>query len=171
MKIRLTTIKAVKIDSRHCTLVCGNRFLRKRILEHLQKMDGVVDAQIAHGAVYMEVAEGISMDSVLTSVHMALPVFAGELGLLPPWPLRNFCLLWGLLLDTYLFVSGIHAYFDGRVTHVALTWICGLAVAVISMGNHQRARAALELRLAAFREACAGEMAREFLKEDGHGSR
>ena len=114
MQIQLVHIKAATAGERIGTLQCLNGFIRKRIMEHLEKLEGVQNVKrIAWDIVYFETKDGFKAEDVLEAVHMIVPVFAAEMNFRPKWLIRNFWLLWGIAFGICHLLDTVEYYLDG----------------------------------------------------------
>jgi len=172
MRVELVHIKAATAGERIGTLQCLNGFIRKRIMAHLEKLEGVQNVKrIAWGIVYFETKDGFKAEDVLEAVHTIVPVFAAEMNFRPKWLIRNFWLLWGITFGICHLLDTVEYYLDGGTSIITGHWLAGLVVVGISLWNYSFQRRYYERRGAFIREQCVEQLKEHLKKEAENGSR
>ena len=166
MRIQLVHIKAATEGDHVGTLQCLNGFIRKRIMEHLGKLEGVQNVKrIAWDIVYFETKDGIKAQDVLEAVHVVLPVFAAEMDIYPGWLIRNFWILWAIAFGTCHLLDTVEYYLDGGTSIITGHWLAGLSVVGISLANYVFQRRRYEFRAEFVRKQCAEQLKKHLEKE------
>ncbi len=169
MHIQLVHIKAATAGEHIGTLQCLNGFVRKRIMEHLEKLEGVQNVKrIAWDIVYFETKDGFKAEDVLEAVHMIVPIFAAEMNFRPKWLIRNFWLLWGIAFGICHLLDTVEYYLDGGTSIITGHWLAGLVVVGISLWNYSFQRRHYERREAFIREQCVEQLKEHLKKEAGN---
>ena len=169
MRIQVVHVKAATEGDHVGTLQCLNGFIRKRIMEHLEKLEGVQNVKrIAWDIVYFETKDGFKAEDVLEAVHMIVPVFAAEMNFRPKWLIRNFWLLWGITFGICHLLDTVEYYLDGGTSIITGHWLAGLVVVGISLWNYSFQRRHYERREAFIREQCVEQLKEHLKKEAGN---
>lgn len=170
MRIQLVHVKAATEGDHVGTLQCLNGFIRKRIMEHLGKLEGVQNVKrIAWDIVYFETKDGVKAQNVLEAVHVVLPIFAAEMDIYPSWLIRNFWILWAIEFGICHLLDTIEYYLDGGTSIITGHWLAGLAVVGISLANYVFQRRRYEWRAEFVRKQCAAQLKKHLEKEAGNG--
>lgn len=171
MRIQLVHIKAATEGDHVGTLQCLNGFIRKRIMEHLGKLEGVQNVKrIAWDIVYFETKDGIKAQDILEAVHVVLPIFAAEMDVYPSWLIRNFWILWAIAFGICHLLDTVEYYLDGGTSIITGHWLAGLAVVGISLANYVFQRKRYEYRAEFIRKQCAAQLKEHLKKEAENGS-
>ena len=159
MRIQLVHIKAVTEGEHVGTLQCLNGFIRKRIMEHLEKLEGVQNVRrVAWDIVYFETKDGIKAQDVLDAVHVVVPIFAAEMGIYPRWLVRNFWILWAITFGTCHILDTIEYYMDGGTPIISGPWLAGLVIVCVALINYAFQRRRYEYRAAFIRRQCVAQL-------------
>lgn len=170
MRIRLVHIKAGTEGEHVGTLQCLNGFIRKRIMAHLEKLEGVQNVKrIAWDIVYFETKEGIKAQDVLDGVRVVLPIFAAEMDVYPGWLIRNFWILWAIAFGICHILDTIEYYMDGGTAIISGHWLAGLGVVGVSLIGYTFQRRGYEYRAAFIRKQCMEQLKEHLKKEAGNG--
>ena len=170
MRFQLVHVKAATEGDHVGTLQCLNGFIRKRIMEHLGKLEGVQNVKhIAWNIVYFETKDGIKAQNVLEAVHVVLPIFAAEMDIYPSWLIRNFWILWAIALGICHLLDTVEYYLDGGTSIITGHWLAGLAVVGISLVNYVFQRRRYELRAEFVRKEYTEQLKKVLEKEAGNG--
>ena len=171
MRIQLVHVKAATEGDHVGTLQCLNGFIRKRIMEHLGKLEGVQNVKrIAWDIVYFETKDDIKAQNILEAVHVVLPIFAAEMDIYPSWLIRNFWILWAIALGICHLLDTIEYYLDGGTSIITGHWLAGLAVVGISLASYVFQRRRYEWRAEFVRKQCAEQLKKHLEKEAENGS-
>lgn len=166
MRFQLVHVKAVTEGDHVGTLQCLNGFIRKRIMEHLGKLEGVQNVKhIAWNIVYFETKDGIKAQNVLEAVHVALPIFAAEMDIYPSWLIRNFWILWAIAFGTCHLLDTVEYYLDGGTSIITGHWLAGLAVVGISLATYMFQRKRYECRAEFVRKQYVAQLKKHLEKD------
>lgn len=172
MRIQLVHIKAATEGEHVGTLQCLNCFLRKRIMEHLEKLEGIQNVRrISWDIVYFETRDGTKAQDVLDAVHVVLPIFMAEMDIYPGWLIRNFWILWAIAFGTCHILDTIEYYMDGGTSIISGHWLAGLVIVGVSLINYAFQRRRYEYRTAFIRRQCVAQIEKHLKKEAGNGSK
>lgn len=171
MRTQLVHVKVTTEGDRIGSLQCLNGFIRKRIMEHLEKLEGVQTVKHLWGTVFFETKDGVKAKDVLEAVHVVLPIFAAEMNFRPKWLVRNFWLLWGITFGICHMLDTVEYYLDGGTSIITGHWLAGLVIVGISLANYVFQRKRYEYRAAIIREQCVEQLKEHLKKEAENGSR
>lgn len=166
MRFQLVHVKAATEGDHVGTLQCLNGFIRKRIMEHLGKLEGVQNVKhIAWNIVYFETKDGIKAQNVLEAVHVVLPIFAAEMAIYPSWLIRNFWILYAIAFGTCHLLNTVEYYLDGGTSIITGHWLAGLAVVGISLANYMFQRKRYECRAEFVRKQYVAQLKKHLEKD------
>ena len=142
MRIQLVHIKAVTEGEHVGTLQCLNGFIRKRIMEHLEKLEGVQNVRrVAWDIVYFETKDGIKAQDVLDDTN-STPVLSEENGHLYLYESTSFHLGWRSSSTADIPVWKIDAETGEILWHTdytcfSMSGVSGGVQSTIAVGHHE----------------------------------